>query len=91
MQQLYRVYCDLGVFLSLLVRTAGVCSGKVKLVHVSVCSTDKVSILTAVLQIHIITKALFVNHFKICLQYDIICWGLPPVRRCHRRFECFWV
>jgi hypothetical protein len=38
-----------------------------------------VCILFIVLQSHVIIKALFVTHFKICLQYDFIWWVLPPV------------
>jgi hypothetical protein len=42
-------------------------------------STDKVSILIIVLHSHVISNALVVTKFKICLQFDFIWWNSPSV------------
>jgi hypothetical protein len=52
--------------------------GKINLLYMC-ASTEKVSILITVLQIHVIVNALFVTQFKTCLQFEVIWWDSSPV------------
>jgi len=61
--------------------TADVCSCKVTLLNVCVCASvgRKVSILIVVLRGPVIINAFVVAQFKICLQFEFVCWQSLPV------------